>query len=110
MFLSIDQSGKMPSVWRSPATSATGSLTLASRPSPRRGEELAEHLGLALAAEPGEPDDLAAVGGELAPVRLRRRRARAPGRPFAPLRRERHRLGGRGLGDAAHRRHQAVAA
>ena len=28
MFLAIDQSGKMPSVWRSPATSATGSLTL----------------------------------------------------------------------------------
>ena len=76
----------MPSVWRSPATSATGSSTLASRLLLSRGvEQPPEHLGLALAGEPGEPDHLAAIGGELAPVGLRRRprsRARRAGRPL----------------------------
>ena len=110
MFFSIDQSGKMPSVWRSPATSATGSVDArVARAPPRRREQLAEHLGLALAAEPGEADDLAAMGDELGAVRL-------PGRPGAgdrravpplraPLASRRRRL----PGDAAHRRDQAVA-
>ena len=49
-----------------------------------RPEELdQEHLGLALAAEPGEADDLAAIGDELAPVALAARRGR--GRTGAPL-------------------------
>ena len=90
MFFSIDHSGKMPSVWRSPATSATGSLDDSRRLSRRRdgGEERAEHLGLALAAEAGKADDLAAMGGELGAVALCRRpgagdaaRLRAASRP-----------------------------
>ena len=53
------------------------------RPPLRGVEELAQHLGLALAGEPGEPDHLAAIGGELAPVRS----APAAGRARAARRR-----------------------
>ena len=73
-------------------------------------EEPAEHLGLALAGQSGEPDDFAAIGGELAAVGLRgRTRARAR-RAGLPLRADSgSRFGGGALDDASHRRDQRVA-
>ena len=44
----------------------------------RRIEEPQQHLGLALPGEAGKADDLAPIGGELAPVLLDGRARRAP--------------------------------
>ena len=109
MFLAIDQSGKMPSVWRSPATSATGALdAIEVRPGRALGHEADQEIGLAMAAEAGKADDLAAEGGELGPLALARR-------PRAHPRAAALALGGEGdahgllLGDAAHGADQGVA-
>ena len=80
MFIAMDQSGKMPSVWRSPATSATRSSTGILALSPRRPEKLHQHGGLAVTAETGETDHLATIGDKFTSVRA----ARGPG--FRPWR------------------------
>ena len=99
----------MPSVWRSPAISATGALdAIEVRPGRALGHQADEKIGLAMAAEAGKADDLAAEGGELGPLALARR-------PCAHPRAAALALGGEGdahgllLGDAAHGADQGVA-
>ena len=97
MFSAIDQSGKTPSLCRSPATRATGAVDFA-RCGPcgpaAEVENGDEEIGLAMAREAREADDLALPGHDLAPVRLalrpdadpdrRRRRFRRPSPPARP--------------------------
>ena len=61
----------MPSDCRSPATSATGALTVAPARGMRGGSEGREQqIGLAMAGEAGEADDLALARDQLPAVRL----------------------------------------
>ena len=67
----IDHRGKMPSDCRSPATSATGALTVDARARLRGGGESREQqVGLAVAGETRETDDLALMRHELVIVSL----------------------------------------
>ena len=78
MLWAIDHPGKTPSDCRSPATSATGALTVApARGCERGGEGREQQVGLAVAGETREADDLALTRHELAIVRLSLRGARA---------------------------------
>ena len=95
MFWAIDHCGKTPSDCRSPATSATGALT--SAPARRRaaaskvGEQ---QIGLAVAGETREADDLARMRDQFLAVALTLgadahpapapRRALRPRRGFSP--------------------------
>ncbi len=63
MFLLIDHSGKTPSVWRSPATTATVPLTSASPRAPSK-----TRMSICVwpwPAQPGQAHDLALVRGQV---------------------------------------------
>ena len=67
MFCAIDHCGKTPSDCRSPATSATGPSTVwPGRGARGGGEGREQKIGLAVAGEAGQADDLAFVRHELA--------------------------------------------
>ena len=92
MLWAIDHRGKTPSDCRSPATSATGALDRRARARTRGGVEGREQkLGLAVAGEPREADDLALARDELPVVRLPLRGARAPRPARLAARRDRRR-------------------
>ena len=111
MFSAIDHCGNTPSDWRSPATSATGALiSAAGAPAARRVEGGEQQVGLAVAGEAREADDLAAPRDELVAVALPLGADAHLHRRFAsrPVRRRGFRRGRVRL-DAAHRADQAGA-
>ena len=71
MLWAIDHPGKTPSDCRSPATSATGALHRRARARMRGGGEGREQkIGLAVAGETREADDLALARHHIPVVRL----------------------------------------
>ncbi len=110
MFSAIDQSGKMPSVWRSPATSAVDAATsMPERRRDRGAEDVEQEVRLAMAGKAGKADDLAGMGDELGAVGLLRRAGADHDRAIVPRGRRRGSSAAAFSAFRAHRGDQLVA-